>query len=102
MIHAICDFCGKDADRTANLLSITPFKNFARYHTDNEPYHYGMKEKTKSFVICHRCMEKHNLPNPHHNYSGIMVQEAEYIKCLDNYTEEDFKNDVRNNKGLIG
>lgn len=36
MIHAICDFCGKDCDRTATLLSMTPFQNFARYHTDNE------------------------------------------------------------------
>lgn len=26
MIHAICDFCGNDVDRTANLLSITPFQ----------------------------------------------------------------------------
>ena len=25
MIHAICDFCGKDCDRTATLLSMTPF-----------------------------------------------------------------------------
>ena len=23
MIHAICDFCGKDCDRTATLLSMT-------------------------------------------------------------------------------
>ena len=30
MIHAICDFCGKDCDRTATLLSMTPFQNFAR------------------------------------------------------------------------
>lgn len=50
MIHAICDFCGKDCDRTATLLSMTPFQNFARYHTDNEPY--GNREKTRSFVIC--------------------------------------------------
>lgn len=45
MIHAICDFCGKDCDRTATLLSMTPFQNFARYHTDNEPY--GRREKNK-------------------------------------------------------
>lgn len=51
MIHAICDFCGKDCDRTATLLSMTPFQNFARYHTDNEPY--GNREKTRSFVICY-------------------------------------------------
>lgn len=53
MIHAICDFCGKDCDRTATLLSMTPFQNFARYHTDNEPY--GNREKTRSFVICYEC-----------------------------------------------
>lgn len=51
MIHAICDFCGKDCDRTATLLSMTPFQNFARYHTDDEPY--GRREKTRSFVICY-------------------------------------------------
>lgn len=69
MIHAICDFCGKDCDRTATLLSMTPFQNFARYHTDNEPY--GNREKTRSFVICYECCKKHNLPNPYETYSGI-------------------------------
>lgn len=38
MIHAICDFCGKDCDRTATLLTLQPFQNFARYHTDNKPF----------------------------------------------------------------
>lgn len=38
MIHAICDFCGKDCDRTATLLSMTPFQNFARYHTVYESF----------------------------------------------------------------
>ena len=96
MIHAICDFCGKDTDRAANLLSITPFQNFARYHTDSEPY--GNREKTRSFVICNKCMEKHNLPNPYHDYLSITKQNAEYMKCLDNYTEQDFKGDCRNDR----
>ena len=30
MIHAICDFCGKDCDRTATLLSMTPFQKFCK------------------------------------------------------------------------
>lgn len=38
MIHAVCDVCGKDCDRGATLLSLTPFQNFARYHTDTQPF----------------------------------------------------------------
>lgn len=96
MIHAICDFCGKDTDRTATLLSMTPFQNFARYHSDSEPY--GSRGETKSFVICDKCMEKHGLPNPHHDYLSITGQNMEYGKCIDNYTEEDFTNDIRKEK----
>lgn len=99
MIHAICNFCGKDAGRTAILLSMTPFQNFARYHTDNEPY--GSREKTKSFVICYKCVKKHDLPNPNHSYSGIDNQKVEYEKCIDNYTEEDFKKDVHTLKEMV-
>ncbi len=70
MIHAICDFCGKDCDRTATLLSMTPFQNFARYHTDNEPY--GNREKTRSFVICYDCCKKHNLPIRMKHIQGLL------------------------------
>lgn len=83
MIHAICDFCGRDCDRTATLLSMTPFQNFARYHTDNRPY--GSSGETKSFVICHDCCEKHHLPNPYKTYSSITSQNGHYETCLDNY-----------------
>ncbi len=86
MIHAICDFCGKDVDRTANLLSITPFQNFARYHTDSEPY--GEKGQTRSFVICGKCMKKHDLPNPYHKYEEITAQNMAYEKYLDDCAEE--------------
>lgn len=82
MIHAICDFCGQDADRTANLLSITLFQNFARYHTDSQPY--GHQGETKSFIICSNCFSKHNLPNPYEPYSEITEQQMEYEKYLDN------------------
>ena len=91
MIHAICDFCGKDTDRTATLLTLTPFQNFARYHIDSEPY--GSSGKKNSFVICHECLKKHNLPNPFHKYSSITDQKMEYEKCLDNYGKEDFRSD---------
>ena len=67
MIHAICDFCGKDCDRTAILLSMTPFQNFARYHTDSNPY--GSADKTRSFVICSECCKRHGLPNPYETYT---------------------------------
>lgn len=96
MIHAVCDFCGKDTDRTATLLSMTPFQNFARYHTDSEPY--GIREETKSFVICYECCKKHNLPSSYHNYLGIDEQEMSYEKCIDNYTEKDFIDDIRRDK----
>lgn len=94
MIHAICDFCGKDCDRTATLLSMTPFQKFARYHDDTEPY--GKRDKTRSFVICSDCCKKHDLPNPYETYSKITSQEinkVRYEKCLDNYTDVDLVED---------
>ena len=91
MIHAVCDFCGKDCDRTANLLTITAFQDFARYHNDKEPY--GHREPSKSFVMCSECLRKHNLPNPYHGYNQITDQKLNYEKNLDNYTEEDFRKD---------
>lgn len=96
MIHAICDFCGKDCDRTATLLSMTPFQNFARYHTDHEPY--GSKGEARSFVICYECCKKHHLPNPHETYSGITKQEGHYERCLDNYTDSDLLDDKKYDK----
>mgnify|MGYP001661919491 FL=1 len=98
MIHAICDFCGKDCDRTATLLSMTPFQNFARYHSDDEPY--GSREKTRSFVICDECCNKHHLPNPFASYSGITRQSAVYEKCLDNYTDADRLEDKKFDRKL--
>ena len=116
MIHAICDFCGKDCDRTATLLTLHPFQNFARYHfcgkdcdrtatlltlhpfqnfaryhTDNKPF--GTEDKARSFVICSECGKKHGLPNPHETYSGITDQNVSYEKRLDNYTDSDLMND---------
>lgn len=91
MIHSVCDFCGKDTDRNAILITMTPFQNFARYHTDNEPF--GSTAKKRSFVICSDCRKKHNLPNPYETYSGIDKQELRYEKCLDNYTDVDLVND---------
>lgn len=81
MIHAVCDFCGKDTDRTAVLLSMTLFQNFARYHTDTTPY--GNVDRTKSFVICDTCVRKHGLPNPYRDYKGITDQKLQYEEVLD-------------------
>lgn len=93
MIHAICDFCGKDCDRTATLISMTPFQNFARYHDDTEPY--GSRDKTRSFVICSDCINKHDLPNPHETYSMMTAQKLGYEKCLDNYMDSDLIEDLK-------
>lgn len=91
MIHAICDFCGEDAGKSAVFLSVTPFQNFARYHTAARPY--GSESATKSFVICSSCYRKHNLPNPFENYSGITEQRLKYDKTLDTYTASDLESD---------
>lgn len=98
MIHAICDFCGQDTGRTSNIISITPFQNFHRHQGDQEPY--GNKDETASFVICNKCLEKHNLPNPYHNYLGIHMQKPKYDKCIDSYTKTDFEEDMRDKKCL--
>lgn len=92
MIHAICDFCGNDCDRNAILITMTPFQDFARYHSDKDPY--GSKEKSRSFVMCSKCREKHNLPNPYRTYRSITDQKLKYDKTLDNYTEDDIKKDI--------
>lgn len=91
-MHAICDFCGKDCGQTATLLAMTPFQNFARYHTDTKPY--GNADTTRSFVICHDCCNAHNLPNPYHDYSGITNQNMQYTKCIDTYTNNDHATDI--------
>jgi hypothetical protein len=91
MIHAICDFCGKDCDRNAILVVMKPFQDFARYHTDTEPY--GKEEDPTSFVMCSDCRKKHNMPNPFEKYSKITSQKINYKKCIDNYTNEDLVGD---------
>lgn len=96
MIHAICDFCGNDCGRTAQLITITPFQNFARYDTDSAPY--GSEGPKRSFVICSDCSQKKGLPNPFHHYHKLSSQEVGYAKTLDNYTESDIKEDIRAEK----
>lgn len=91
MIHAICDFCGKDCDRNAILVTMTAFQDFARYHNDKRVY--GHEEPSKSFVMCSECREKHRLPNPYHSYKQITAQKLNYDKTLENYTDEDFRKD---------
>lgn len=98
MIHSICDFCGKDTDRTAILLSLTPFQNFARYHTDTKPF--GNVDRTRSFVICSECLKKHDLPNPYETYSCITAQKIEYEKNIDNYTDSDLLEDNKHDNPI--
>lgn len=98
MIHAICDFCGKDAGRSAFLLSLEPFQNFARYHSDNSPY--GAAGPKKSYCMCQGCMSAMRLPNPYHDYNALQHQSLSYGKHFGNYTEEDIKADVRGRQAL--
>ena len=92
MIHAICDFCGKDADLSATLLTLTPFQNFARYPRTSAPY--GTAGEPRSFVICAACAKEKRLPNPHHDYEKLYRQDVGYAKTLDNYTDADVRDDV--------
>ena len=32
---------------------------------------------------------------PHHDYLSITGQKIEYEKCIDNYTEKDFTNNIQ-------
>lgn len=81
MIHAVCDFCGKDCKRTANFITITPLQNFPRYHTDVDPL--GHKDEPRSFICCSNCRRKHNLPNPYEDYDAIDNQNMSYTVHLD-------------------
>ncbi len=92
MIHAVCDFCGKDAGRSAFLLTLEPFQNFARYHIDGSPY--GSAGPRKSYVMCQGCQAKMCLPNPYHDYKAIQDQRVSYEKHFSNYTQDDIKDDV--------
>ena len=104
MIHAICDFCGKDCDRTANLLTIQPFQNFARYDTDSNPYGYAGEKR--GFVICSECLEAHELPNPYHHYRKLNAQRPCYVKTLHHYDDadraEDAKHEINTKFGAKG
>lgn len=93
MIHAICDFCGKDCDRNAMLLTLKAFQNFARHNSDTEPF--GTVGVTKSFVICSECRRVHKLPNPYEPYSKIASQKLSYDKNLHNYTDLDLMTDFK-------
>lgn len=86
MIHAICDFCGKDCDRVGIMLTMRPFSNFARYHSDLEPM--GSQSQAKGFILCEECLKKHRLPNPYADYNGI-TQPLKYAECLDEYSDEE-------------
>ena len=87
MVHAICDFCGKDCDMTATLLTLTP-RSTTPYGTSSEP---------KSFVICGKCAAERHLPNPYESYHTLYSQDISYEKTLENYTDEDRMSDSREN-----
>jgi len=82
MIHAICDFCGKDCNRDAVLVVMKPFSNLSRYHTDTDLI--IEKKEIRSFVMCGKCVRKHNMPDKHETYCNITCQDVEYKKCIDN------------------
>jgi len=71
MIHVVCDACGKDCDRTALFVTVTPIQNQARYSTDTKPY--GNQEKTVSRTLCSDCYPESALGNPYQDYTPPMV-----------------------------
>lgn len=92
MIHAVCDFCGKDCGMSATLLTLTPFQNFARTPRSTAPF--GASGEPKSFVICAKCAAGKMLPNPYENYYALFSQTVSYEKTLSNYTDEDHMADA--------
>ena len=93
MIHAVCDFCGKDCGRSAIMLTLQPFSNFARSDTDAEPY--GSTGPKRCFVMCSECINAHELPNPYHHHHALNAQSVGYEKCLHNYDGSDLERDLQ-------
>lgn len=92
MMHAICDFCGKDCGMSATLLTLTPFQNFARTPRSTSPY--GASGEPRSFVICAKCAAGKALPNPYETYRTLASQDVSYKKTLSNYTDADHMADA--------
>lgn len=95
MMHGVCDFCGKDTDRAAYWLSITPIQNWGRYHTDQSPF--GHADQTKSFVCCQECFKIMKLPNPYEHYAQTELP-VEQKKTVMNYEDIDFIDDDEGSK----
>lgn len=97
MIHAICDFCGKDADLHAIYLTMTPFENFGRYHHMTKPF--GIVGKTQAFCMCSNCREKKGLPNPYITHDNINA--ATYTTPIDSRTEDQWaQTDIDNDPNM--
>lgn len=59
MIYVKCDSCGKDCERVAYFVEITPFQNFTRYCTDGPSL--GTIGDSTTVTICQDCLKKHKL-----------------------------------------
>lgn len=96
MIHAICDFCGKDADLHATYMTLTPLENFGRYHRMTKPF--GVIGDTSAFVICSNCRSKKGLPNPYvkyHNVDAVAYTNPIDGKSEDKWADIDIENDPK-------
>lgn len=91
MIHAVCNFCGKDCDRVAYFMTIQPFQNFPRYCGDTELAPNGMNQKKYGFVICQKCLKKHKIPSPHIINRAVIPSLSYDDCCFDNMDLEDDK-----------
>jgi hypothetical protein len=86
MIHAICDFCGKDCHSAGAFIQMTAFHNFARYRDSKSIF--GKQEKTKNYVICSNCIKEKGLPDPFKDFREIDTQELSYEKTYKSITKK--------------
>ena len=97
MIHAMCDFCGKDAGNVGYFLTITPFQNHGNDHMSHNPF--GHVDETFSAVVCQECYGKAlKLPNPYEQYAKTCVVRP-LEKTFNNYTYVDIVSDDESEKG---
>lgn len=81
MIHAVCDMCGKDCNKNAYFVEITPFSNFARYHGDEASL--GTINGHVTMVLCEYCLKKRTrLPNPYELQTEC-VEDVQYDSKLE-------------------
>lgn len=99
MIHAVCDFCGKDCDLNAYFITVQPFSNYAKYHDSTEPYNSGNLGVKQGYVMCQKCFSKSNLPNPFK--MNPKIEDLNYSFCEYKSPEEVCQEEMNKLDGIL-